>query len=248
MIAEALQYISSQANEAKAAVKVHDSAARAIYLRGDEIVNVDKPYPSRKHTVDSLASLVELANRFAGDLPSIWVDSKAAVLVVNDEEHRDDTVEGKFAFADVFEVIQGLAKNKPWLEQKPFIRMLRIELAGTLPPGILLDRVRKLRFEQGAVVNSEVGRNRESMGRDIIAKIDASADLPDTVTLEAPVFKLGPRYAIECAVDTDPARGLLQLIPLPDEIERVVDRAVADVIDGIRESLEDGVRLYHGAP
>lgn len=248
MIEEALKFLASQAREAHAAVKVNESPARITFLAGDQVLHVDKPYPSRRHTVDSLDSLAELANRFAAEEPSVWVNSGAAVLVINDAEHRDDAAICGLPYSDVFGVIQHLAKNKPWLEQKPFIRMLRIELNGTLPPVALLERVRKLRFEQGAVVNSEVTRNRESMGRDIIAKIDAGGDLPEAVTLEVPVHKLGPKYSIACAVDTDPARGLLQLIPFPDEIERVVDLAVADVIEGLRAHLDEGVMLYHGAP
>jgi hypothetical protein len=250
MIADALKYLTSLAQGAMQPVKVETGdPTKLTYLLGPNRVDIDKAIPPRDHGVDSLTSLGELAERFAGQSPVIWVDSERAVLVLDDHEgHRVETAKMNFVKSDVFRRLESLAVAKEWLDQKAFIRLLRIDLAGTLAPGVLLDRVRKIRFESGQVTTQETARNRESLGRQITAAVSAEGEIPEEVALEVFVFKgVGESFAITCSVDVDPARGFVQLSPLPDEIHRVMQLAVDDIRARIQSGLE-AIPVYLGRP
>lgn len=250
MIADAMKYLAGMATEASRPmpVEIHDPSKLA-FLVGREIVEVPRPVPARVHTADDIDTLVSLANRWAVSEPVIWVNEDDAVLVLDDlSGHRVNTVTFALDWSEKFARVRELAETKPWLEQKAFIRLLRIELAGTLPPVMLLDRVRKLRFESGQVTTQESVKNRESMGRQVTAAASGDGEIPESVTLEVKVFRAGESFPVACSVDVDPSRGLLQLAPLPDEIDRVTRLAVASVADAIERAVDKSVKVYIGAP
>ena len=109
-----------------------------------------------------------------------------------------------------------------------------------------------MKFENGVITQSEIKKNRESLGKEITAKVETPLDVPDCVTLNVPVYKsLGERepYPIYCSVEIDPVRqDAFRLAPLPDEIERVQYLAVGSILQRLRESLPDGVPCYYGSP
>jgi hypothetical protein len=139
-----------------------------------------------------------------------------------------------------------------WKTHKDFIRLLKIDLAGALPAGSLLDIIRRVKFENGAITTSEVKKNRESLGKEITAKIDASGEIPDEVTLQVPVYSsMGEKqpYPLQCSVEVDPTRtDAFRLSPLPDEIERVQQLAVGSILERLRVALPDGCPAYYGSP
>lgn len=254
MIADALKYLTELANAAVKPFPVEtNDPAHKTYLVGDREVNVETGKPKRAHKVASIASMVDLANRFTEqdvaktDSPVLWVNDESITLVIDDDEHRANVVTMDLPKSAVFAKLEDL-DSSDWIDQKSFVRMLRIDLAGTLPPGVLLDRVRKLRFENSVAVSGTVARDRESMGRQIASKVEADGELPETVTLVTLVHEIGAPVEIACAVDVDAARGLLQLLPLPGEIERAKRRATWALIADLREGINESVPIYHGAP
>ncbi len=249
MIKEALEYVSNltQSGLKPEKVETGDQTRLTFFVSG-EPVTIDRPISPRHHEADDLATLCTLATRFAEQQPVIWVDNSQVVLVMDDDGHRVNTATVRLELTTVFSRLKELDKSKPWLDQRAFIRLLRIELNGTLAPGILLDRVRKLRFEAGTIVTTEAKRDRESMGKQITAAVSADGELPEGVTLLVRVFRGGEQFPINCSVDVDPSRGLLQLIPFPDEIERVTDLAVGRIQELIGEDIPDTVIVYNGRP
>ena len=249
MIEQALKYVSDlAARSVKPEPVATDDPEKLTYLVGGQIVEVARPEPPREHEAADLPTLAALADRFAACAPSLWVSDEAAVLVIDDAGHRAATVTLPIEPSDVFARLESLAKSKEWMEQKAFVRLLRIDLAGTMPPGVLLDRVRKLRFESGQVTTSEAQKNRESLGRTITAAVSAEGELPDCVTLEVRPFKGHEKFALTCSVDVDAARGLLQLAPLPDEIDRVKHLAVKQIADALDDAIDSDVPVYVGKP
>jgi hypothetical protein len=258
VIAEALEFLRRQAVQAVAPHKVEIGDKRKLAVAIDGRLEVIDTAPTpRQHVVRCLDELVRLAHRFAdaGKKPVIWFDETGATLVIDDDGHRLETVHMDFEQSDVFKVLVALRREKPWFEQKPFIRLLRIDLAGTLEPVVLLERVRKLRFENGAVTTGTVTRNQESLGREITSKVDATGDIPEDVILSAAVFKtlgLTSKRELRCSVEVDPSLGRLQLLPLPDEIERVMLQAVESIGGFLSGELarEGGepIPAYYGRP
>ena len=250
MILDALKYLTELGSKTAAPIQIQTGdPASLTYLVGGSLVSVPIPAPSRAHVVGDVGTLIGLANRWASNGPAVWIDECNAYLVIDDAGgHRANTATMALKKTDVFKRLEGLAASPAWLDQKAFLRLLRVDLAETLPPGILLDRVRKLRFESGQVTTQEAARNRESMGRQITAAASGDGEIPEQVALELSVFGGTPELTVTCAVDIDPGRGLLQLMPLPDELERVTEMALNGLQQFIAGAVDDGVKVYRGRP
>lgn len=260
MIAEALQFLADLKSKSLAPQELPgDARISRRVIDGTVHEWFVRPEP-REHEPACLADLIRLAVRFAADdtgsdgnpyVPVVWYDELGVVLVMDDAGHRIETATLTLAESDVFARLAELRRTREWFEQKAFVRLLRVELAGTLEPVALLERVRKLRWENGVTTSGHVTRQQESLGREIQAKVSAEGELPEEVTLLVPVYKtpgeMG-RQPLRCTVDADPALGRLQLLPLPDEIERVRALAVASIGKRLAEGLPETVPCYHGRP
>ena len=249
MIAEAIKALSELAVRATAPHRVESGDTRKIaYVVGEKMVTIETEPSPRSHEVKSLADLIELARRFEGEVPAVWYDEGSVVLVIDDQGHRSETATFKLATSEVFDRIADLARSKPKLDQKAFVRLLRIELAGTLEPVVLLNAVRAVRWSSVTDVN--VGKQRESMGRDIEARCTDGKDLPDEVTLRVPVYRVaGERTPLpcRCSVEVDAGDGTFRLLPFPDELDRVRQMAVASIAERLAGSLGE-IPHYYGKP
>lgn len=249
MITEALKYFASLANASVKPERVEiGDPAKVVFLVGDKEVHIDRPFPSRSHKADDLETIVSMANRFAAGEPSIWVDDDNVVLVIDESEYRADRVRLDLETTDVWGTIEGLKGSGSWFEQRALLRLLRVDLAGAIPSLSLADKVKKVRFENSQVTTGEKTRDRESLGREINSRVDAGVDLPEEVELVAAVYRVGQKFSIRCSFEADPARGMFQLIPFPDEVSRVRNLAVMQIIEAISEDIEEGVEVYRGIP
>ena len=257
MILDALRYLGDLAVTAATPRKLDSGDPRLmVYTIGGGVEKIPTEPTPRNHAVFCLGDLVNIANRFAdaASKPVVWYDEAAVVLVIDDDGHRLEKVTLGLNRSDVFTLLAEItqATPRPKYDQKAFVRLLRIDLAGTLDPVVLLDKVRKIRFENGQSVELASTRQRESMGRTITSQATcAGGDLPEEVTLQVRVYKtLGLResYPLRCSVEVDPAEGSFRLIPLPDEIERVEQMAMTTVLGCLDDGLNEAIPRYYGAP
>lgn len=254
MLTEFLKSLVELVSKAEKPVKVDVPDPRRVYLAaGGIIAPYDLPAPPRNHQPGTLDEVVALAIRFIEEesRPVVWYGQDKVVLVIDDNRHRVENATLTLERSDVFNVLISLRHSPQWFEPKPFIRLLRVDLAGTLEPGALIERVRRLKFDNGQVVTAKITRDDESMGREIRSRVSAEGEIPEAVDLFVPVYKTTgetERYALRCAVEVDPAMARLQILPLPDEIERVWALAVASIGERLREGLSDGVSMYQGKP
>ncbi len=267
MIAEALKYLNEVMLKAETPVVLLDSPRKQILAIGGNTIDVVKPPAPRNHRVSSLFDLINLATRFATEtdtdplnsddhgFPVVWYDEKQVVLLIDDTGHRVETATLALTESEVFSRVRDLANSPEWFAQKDFVRLLRIDLAGTLPASVLLNQVRKVSFAQGQTTTGEVRRNQESMGREITSKVHSDGEIPEEVTLSVPVYCTAgecDHYAIRCALEVDTTRCAFQLVPLPDEVQRVQQLAIKSIGDRLRNGLPDGlpegVWAYYGRP
>lgn len=255
MLDAALKYLTGLAEKATVPQKIESGDPRKLaYVINGESVEVETEPGARKHTVGQITDLIELANRFDDDQnsPVVWYDESAVVLVIDDDRHRLETVTFPLATSDVFKRLLDIARSKEKFEQKAFVRLLRIDLAGTLDPVTLLEKVRRVKFENGVSTVANVAKQRESFGRSIVSEVSTDGgDLPDEVTLAVPVYKtMGQRqaYPLRCSVEVDPGEGTFRLLPLPDELERVGHVAVSHLARDLSEGLKPEVPAYYGKP
>jgi hypothetical protein len=238
-------------------VPILDPRKVSFVVNGMQVTQ-DVPPTPRDHKAGSLDEIIALANRFgegATDLgegqPVVWYDEEKVVLVIDDSGHRVERATLTLDTSDVFACLCRLSKAREWMDQKPFVRLLKLDLAGKVEPPYLIDRARKLKFEATSSSTGVVQRDRESLGRNITSEVTSDGDIPEEVLVNAPVFKTaGERdpYPVACAVETDPAMGKLRLVPLPDEVERVRQLAVASIGGRLATGLKEGVNAYYGKP
>lgn len=249
MIADAIKALADLAVRATTPHKIDSGDTRKLaYVVADQMVTIDTEPTPRKHEVKSLDDALELANRFANRSPVVWYDEDAVVLVIDDASHRTETATFRLHTSEVFDKLAELHKSKPKLDQKAFVRLLRIDLAGTLDPVVLLNAVRAVRWSSTTDVN--VGKQRESLGRDIEARCTDGKDLPENVTLNVPVYRVaGERTPLpcRCSVEVDAADGTFRLLPLPDELDKVRQAAIASIAARLGAGLGD-VPCYYGKP
>lgn len=255
MIEEALSFLTTLGADANSAEKIEtDSTDETVLLYRGQMLRIPKGIPPRSHRFDHLDSLVKVACEYFekadSDPPNttIWVAEERVTLVLDTNYRRENIGVMPMLKTEPFRKLEELAMTKPWMEQKDFIRLLRIDLAGTLPPVELLDRVRKVKFENSQITSGTVARDRESMGREINSRVDTSAEIPETVRLNAKVFEDFREIAIACAVEVDAMRGMFRLIPLPSELRSAITSILAIVHAEITEAVDDGISVYFGNP
>lgn len=256
MLKEMMEYLHerSEAYLRPREIELHDPR-RFVFSAGSDIRIVDMPPAPRSHVVHHIDSLIALAARFANRKPVVWVSPGAVVLVIDDQEHRLETAVFNLERTEPFVRLAKLNENTTWMQLRDFVSLLRIDLVNTMPSSVLLDRVRKLKFDCGQVVSAESVKHRESVGKMVTNKVTGDVEIPDEVQLTLPVFYGAPAVQIVCAIDIDPARAVLALKPFPDQINLAIKatltRIAVDIDKAVNDSIDEGetpVPVYLGKP
>lgn len=260
MIKEALEYL---ANLGKATTKPElipmgegNDDERVFILNGEVHKFPVRPLP-RCHNVDSLDDLMAAAERFAtlndvddAGLPSIFYDVDRVQLVIDDSGHRRNS----FTFdLELSNLVQALhCHDGQWFDQKSFLRVLKVDLRGTVDSVGFIDAVKCLKFENSATTTGVIDRSKESMGRDLKSSVSSKGDeLPEVITFNIPVFgSFGERerHLIQAAVETEAVSARIRYVVLPEEYDRAVEAHLATINERLRERLGESVHIYHGRP
>lgn len=251
MLAEFLEAL--KANEAERIkpipIETGDIANKLFAING-EIKSVPLAAKPRDHKLLSLDDLIAMVNEIDGDdhLSGVFFHENAVVCVLDYSDYRRSFATFALQKSDQWQTVLGL---KQWLDHKAFIRLLRIDLRGCYNVAELLDPIRSVKLENGSVVSSDVGRQKESLGRSIVGQVLTEKAIPEEVALELPIYKSHGEdqvYVIRCSVEVDPMRtDAFRLLPMPDEIDRAQHRAM----DSLRKRLVAGlpdVPVFYGCP
>ncbi len=209
--------------------------------------------PPRNHQASDLETVARWASAGAGPV-AVWYSRAGVVALLNDETRRD-RVSLKLTLSPQMKTIMALDVKAPAYDQKAFIRLLRIDLAGCLPSPNLLQAVRTLKFSVLRGVEGEVQHGKESIGRALKAELVGANALPEDVILRLPPWEgvVAAHVEIACAVEIDPVGERPQLIPFPGQVERAVRAAEADLGSQLRELLaevgaSESVSVSYGQP
>ena len=250
MLDAALKYLAELATKAAAPVLVDSGDPFQIaYAINGKIERAATAIRPRDHAIGDLGALIALANAYSTEFASVvWFDATSVVLVF-DADSRIEKAKLSLKLSDPFTTLERLSTTKAKYTQKEFIRLLRIDLAGTLDPVVLLNPVRVVKFTNENVSTGSIQKGKESLGREINSRIEA-VEIPDDITLAVPVYSTpGERqpYSVRCSVEVDSLEGTFRLLPLPDELERVRSQAVTSIAERLAKGLTD-VPSYHGRP
>ncbi|MEW4569337.1 hypothetical protein AB1L88_15840 [Tautonia sp. JC769] len=258
MIAEAFRYLTSLARESVAPYQIAaENPDLTRYFAAGKLLEFPRPLPARDHEVQDIDDFIALVGRLAnvpiaeGDEPdlsrtTVWATLDRVVAVFDDDQRRLDRATLRMHKTTLFETIEHLGDP---MEHRDFLRLLRVQLQGALAPGTLLEKVRRVDFENGTVVRAKVGRADESLGREITGKVTANGELPESVVLEANLWRnYGYAARVPCAVEVDALRGTLALVPFPDAIDEATEAGLTSLTHYLIDQLRPGIGVYRGRP
>jgi hypothetical protein len=256
MFKAALELIQQTARDAQATrlmPELSGDGRKAFVQQGGEIKEFDLAPPARRHHVHSLVDLILYARQQRNKSPIVWHGVDDVVLLTDDADRRD-FVFFPLTHSTRFLVLRELAEKKPAFDQAKFIRLLRIDLG--LDNVAVVAQFRKLDFTMSDVGVGDIKHGQSRLGKEIAAKIEGIADLPEELPVPVPIYQeTGEReeYLVRCAVEIDPINRVFQLLPMPDELERVLDLAQAGIHKRLTTALSaiDGqaaIPVYYGEP
>jgi hypothetical protein len=244
-----IQARACEAQSAKLLPELSGDGRKMFVQQGMEIKDFALEPKPRQHCVHSLVDLIVFARREDNKAPIVWHSEQGVCLLTDDGDRRDRVV-FMLTKSDRFAVLEQLAEKKPCLDQRQLVRLLRVELG--LDNVKVVQQFRKLDWQFSDETAGEVKHGQDRLGKTINAQVAGVSELPDELDIEVPVFKqTGERteYKVRCAIEIDTVNKQFQLVPMPDELERVMDLAQADIHKRLSEGLaEKKIPVYYGAP
>lgn len=216
----------------------------------------ETPPAPRAHKPATLESIC----RFALDAlesqknnPVIWYAEQGITLLVNDA-NRFDRLTCQFTEHAHLKTLRHLEK-RPQYMQSEFIKLLRIDLAGTHSayPDLLVGlRAVKLRqITQGA---GDIQHSKQSISRSMEAELSGTKNIPENVNLYVQLLREFDCCAcVNCAIEIDAVQERFYLIPLPGEIDTAMNAVLKRVEEEIHSRIMDSAKklrvpVYRGVP
>lgn len=203
----------------------------------------------RAHQASDLSAIIGFAVDCEDGKPEIWY-SRKEVRVLLQRAKRRDYVTLPLRYSPQLLSLQSLEKGAAILfSQKDFIRLLRVCLAGCVPPA-LIDALRQIKFRINQTGESEVRHTKASIGRSLEAELQGSGTIPEEIRLTVPIFDgflvQQPRF-VTCAIEVDPQAEKFSLTPLPGQIEAAigeVEHSIGELLrEGVAENSADSTRI-----
>lgn len=215
--------------------------AHVYYTVGEDgtATRVESSPRPRAHKLATVAEVLDFVERKGTEQGSvIWYDRDYVTVIVDDSTRRDHA-QVNLTFTPQFAMLLSLEKRRAF-KQKDFVRLLRVELAGTQQDSRLLDWVRSVRFTSQGTAAGQVRHGRESMGRDLDAAVtsELADECPEEITLLVRVYDdpvMTTRSKVVCAVEIEPASEEFSLTPLPLELHNAIEDQVERIGSDFRE-------------
>lgn len=136
------------------------------------------------------------------------------------------------------------------LTQEDFVKQLRTTLADCYPDfPQLLPTIRSIAFKKAEEMNAAVQHGKVSLGRSVMASMDAAEKVPEEITFRVPIFASAAVVyfaPVRLAVFIDPKTERFGLVVLAGQIEAAFSLAEDRIAARLRELLGDGIPLYRG--
>lgn len=237
--------IGDLARKAAAPQTVDIGDERLVVIDG-KIQSYALPPAHRQHELLTTQDLVE-AIRAMGDVEGVvvFVSSGAVHVNFSDADRRDIAVM-PLQISGAFRLLREAA-GQP-LAHAPFVRLLRIGLAGCLPEGFA-SVFAKVNFARSKQSSSESRHDRESLGRKVEAVVQGIGDLPEEVVVDVPIWAQRPldgiRQRIRCAITANGESETFTIDPLGDSLVTAEAEAVLELRGRIEEEIKAAELVAH---
>lgn len=153
-----------------------------------------------------------------------------ALRYFEDADDRTRSAECPLTFTPPFAWLkeQSEAETSERMSQSDFVRLLRITFRNCIAPEFT-ELFRKLRFEQGQIVDGAIGHGKSSIDKSVKAAVTGGRELPTEVTFRIPIWEeVAWPKTIACAVEVFEATGEFALTPFPGEVRGALDAGMGD--------------------
>lgn len=208
-----------------------------------------QPKP-RDHRASNLGAVVEFATRFKDQGACVWFHRTKVQAVLVDDSRRDSVTLDLRCTKPMLELLRQEGRPESF-NQRQLILLLRTVFAdcGPAVPD-LIEVLRRVKFDNGQVVDSRVEHAKSSLGQNIRSEVVGTKAIPEQVVLEVQVFENGPgmpKAMVKLAVEPNAQTGTFQLIPLAGQLEDALALAEQEIGNLLAELLKDtGVPSYYG--
>jgi hypothetical protein len=248
MLKEAIEYLFGLGRDASRPniIRPQPEPDHLYWLHhGDKLTRVKAEPPPRNHKPSDIESLVALTKALDDEAAvSIWY-SPVGVVALLDDSTRRDIAEIELRAGPQFSLLNSWAGKGPaWADQATLIRWLRVDLAGTFSPKVLVEALRRLKFR--------VNQQGESV-------VDSA--LPDTVEFKVPVYGGNLDWVeatVVCALEIDAEKQRFALMPVGTSIldawvsaeDQIGDAIVASMMAAYGEDWREqfDINVYRGRP
>ena len=196
--------------------------------------------------VETFESLFDAIKTFGGEEASVWHDRNNVTAILNNA----DRLEGSrlaLRKSDQYQAISSLPKA---FDQRSLVLFFKRNLAGAVD-NTLISIFRKLDFAKREEATGNIKHGDESLGRGVHAAVTGAAEIPEFVNATITVYsnpEIRFPVTVRLSVDIDVQRCVIELTPLPDELERAV-LATQEYIDtALRDLAPDNVAIFNGTP
>lgn len=201
------------------------------------------------NSVDQLEASIDLAksvfeSESGGEkaIPAIFVTRNGVLIVWNLSGGSGRGRDRSFYSVVPHDEIDVFDNETENISQKKLLRLLRVNLKTALGElgNTLIPAISSIRWENGTRVSSQVGSDRESMGREINSEIRSLAgEIPDEIVLNLRLSRdpaTPGRYPVRCVLQIDSSLHSFSLLPMAGELDRAwsdFERNLFDIVSEV---------------
>lgn len=248
MLKEFVEAISGLAVRATEPRMLKDAAdPRRAYLVANGVCTPTAVEPPLlKSPVETFESLFDAIKTFGGEAASVW-HNRHSVVAMLDNADRLEGVRLALRMSEQFKALTSLPKA---FDQRSLILFLKRNLAGAVDD-TLISIFRRLDFTKREEATGNVKHGDESLGRGVHAAVTGSAEIPEFLTATIIVYsnpEIRFPVTVRLSIDIDVQRCVIELTPLPDEIERAILATQEYIGTTLLDLAPEHVAIFNGTP
>lgn len=203
--------------------------------------------PLRQVTLHGVQDVVKLVE----DEPHAMIFvSRDRVTAILDKNDRREWGTLPMRFSRVFLKLLELEASKPEMTPREVIRLMRFDLPGGHAQGII-DSFRNVDFKRTDAGSIKTEHGREALGRAVEAEVQGVSRIPETFKISVAPFAVpggrGHDFELTCGIDIDPVAGKVQVRPIADQLDIIVDAALFAIASDFRKLCPE-ITVIQGDP
>lgn len=215
-----------------------DPRVKRELVRG-QIVTTPIPPAIRQHVITDLRDLPAAAQEWAFERGVCWISAERVIIKINDVDRRDFIACPLFQSALLRTLLE--VARRGLMPQREFLDLLIEVLGDYITPQITsMVAMLKARTDSRQESSLGVGSGRDRGVGEFISELNADDPLPEKVSFTADLFRDLPcetMQPIECRLKYSVQPIALGLMPLPDEVELAIARALRSIAQWLRDQL-----------